>query len=792
MRALTEDWLLHEPGAEDFAAICLEHFDRLADQLEVRVSHHAVLGPLVAAMTEEQRATSREVARSGLREALAGRWEVYAESLRQHGTRYAALGLASHDWSALATVWSRLLVPVLVERLCREPGRLTAALVAMQALVDATMGVLGETYSAASSRRHERELQHWEALFQSIPWGICATDANGQVIELANEAFARAYGSDSRSMRGRTLASLYEPEELARITAIYSPRARQTGETSFETVHVRTDGSSFPVQVEAARIPGLDGGKAWALHIRDLTERHQIEALSVRGAELEAENRRVQEASRLKSEFLANMSHELRTPLNSILGFSELLHAGDVGTLTETQHDFVGDIHTSGQHLLRLINDVLDLSKVEAGKMQFFPESASLRGLIEEVTGVLRGVASARQVTLEIAVAEGLDEVYLDTVRLKQVLYNFLSNAIKFSPPRGRVVVSARPEGDVSFRIEVSDQGAGIAVADQGRLFKEFEQLDAGRTKSHGGTGLGLALTRRLVEAQGGAVGVESAEGAGSVFYAVLPCHSSVRSLLPQPRRIAGPRPDAPRVLVIEDDASDQERVVTALLGAGYAVDTATTGAQALRAASERDYEAITLDLVLPDTNGFTVLAALRRQHRSRKVPVIVISLLSEKVDAGFVVHDVLQKPLQPESLLSSLQRASITPPGDGPILVVDDDEPSSHLMVASLHQLGFRAVVAHDGQQALERARQEIPMAVVLDIVMPQLDGFGFLQRFRAEPRWGEIPVLIWTGKDLSPEEQRTLLQHAGAVLAKDGSGVRTVAEVIRRHLPAQRGVSP
>jgi CheY-like chemotaxis protein len=479
------------------------------------------------------------------------------------------------------------------------------------------------------------------------------------------------------------------------------------------------------------------------------------------------------------------MSHELRTPLNSIIGFSELLHLGEVGPMSAKQTEFVGDILASGRHLLRLISDVLDLSKVEAGKMEFYPERVELKSILDEVTSVLHPVARDKSIDITAAVDAAIGDVHLDPARIKQVLYNFLSNALKFSPRETCVNVRVRREGNTAFRIEVADNGPGISPEDQRRLFIEFEQLHRGRSKIHGGTGLGLALTRRIVEAQGGAVGVESALGKGSVFWAVLPRKSSGRGSLPQPRRIAGATPDAPRVLVVEDDGFDQERIVGMLVGAGYAVDTTATFAQAMQACEQHDYAAITLDLLLPDASGLDVLRAVRDCPRSREVPIIVVSVVTEQVMGGFVVHDVLTKPLAPDALLCSLERAGVLPPGTGPVLVVDDDSSSARLMVETLEQLGFRAVVAGDGHQALEKAQQERPSAVVLDLLMPHLDGIGFLDRFRAEPIWSHIPVLVWTVKDISPAERSELLQRTEAVMLKDGRGTRNLLHTLKDHLP-------
>ncbi len=257
--------------------------------------------------------------------------------------------------------------------------------------------------------------------------------------------------------------------------------------------------------------------------LREASARLEKEEIQRRSCELELQNRRIQEANRLKSEFLANMSHELRTPLNAIIGFAELLHDGHVDPTTPQHQEFLGDILASGRHLLQLINDILDLAKVEAGKIDFRPEPVDLGALLAEVSGTLRATAAARQLRLEASVDPAITDVVLDPGRFKQVVYNYASNALKFSRAGGRVEMLVRPEGTDALRLEVIDEGTGIAAEDLPRLFVEFEQLEAGASKRHQGTGLGLALTKRLVEAQGGVVGVTSVVGQGSTFFAVLP-----------------------------------------------------------------------------------------------------------------------------------------------------------------------------------------------------------------------------------------------------------------------------
>ena len=312
------------------------------------------------------------------------------------------------------------------------------------------------------------------------------------------------------------------PQDRVEVVRKFRAAVEASADWSLECRVVWPDASLHWIRLHGSRLEEGGGATRMLGIVADITESKHAEDARLSLHQLEAENRQFQEASRLKSQFLANMSHELRTPLNAIIGFAELIHAGAVKGDPLKEQRFLGHICTSGRHLLQLINDVLDLSKVEAGKFEFFPEPVDLAVLIHDVSDVLQTSIMQKNVRLSVDIAPTLGRVVIDAARLKQALYNYLSNAIKFSADHGQVQVRAFAEGAAQFRVEVEDHGIGIAATDVKRLFGDFEQLDAGHAKRHQGTGLGLALTRRLVRAQGGEVGVRSTLGEGSTFYLVL------------------------------------------------------------------------------------------------------------------------------------------------------------------------------------------------------------------------------------------------------------------------------
>jgi PAS domain S-box-containing protein len=515
----------------------------------------------------------------------------------------------------------------------------------------------------------------------------------------------------------------------------------------------------------------------------DNTARRQAEEVRLRSVHLEAENRQIHEANRLKSEFLANMSHELRTPLNAVIGFADILRASGANLSPDKRAEYLGHIATSGRHLLRLISDVLDLSKVESGKFDLAPEPLQLAQLANDAMGVLQAEAERKSVQMRVEIDPAVGELVLDPARLKQMLYNLLSNAIKFTGRGGRVVLRATPQGEHDVRIEVEDNGIGIAAADLPKLFHQFQQVHSGLAKTHPGTGLGLALTRQLAELHGGTVGVSSTPGVGSVFHLVLPRRIGAVAVAragtaPEPPAA----PDAPIALVIEDDSTDQAKLMQILRSAGYRVEVADTGQRALQMTAARRYDAITLDLLLPDRSGLEVLNELRAGGPNRGVPVVVVTMVTEtSALASFVVNDVLIKPIRSHELAAVLHRLASSHGRANTVLVVDDDAGARELMVASLQSLGIAALAASDGEQALQLLERHRPDAMILDLVMPGMNGFDLLHEVRRRPHFSRLPVFVWTHVRLSVDELKALSSSAQAVVGKLDDGLQVLTQQLR-----------
>jgi PAS domain S-box-containing protein len=611
----------------------------------------------------------------------------------------------------------------------------------------------------AAEQALQRSEERFRLLVASVKdYAILLLDPEGRV-DSWNEGAERINGWRAEEIVGQPISRFYLPEDVAaKKPERELENAIAHGRSEDEGWRVRKDGSRFWANVIVAPLYEDDGTlRGFAKVTRDFTERKKAEE-------------EIQRANRAKSDFLAMMSHELRTPLNSIIGFSEVLIDGKFGQLNERQSRYLNNVHASGRHLLGLINDLLDLSKIEAGRLEVALHPCSPRLILTEALATLQPAADAAKVELVVkpGAAGSSDAVAADAVRFKQVLYNLLSNAIKFTPPGGRVRVGTETIG-ARVRISIEDSGGGISAEDLPRLFVPFTQLENAKDKS--GTGLGLALTRELVELMGGRIGVDSPAGAGATFYIEL------ERVEPAPAPAAAGSleigSDSPLALIVDDDREAQELLALALHSHGYRTIVAATGEDALALARRVRPQVITLDVFLPTIDGWDVLRILRTDPGTADIPVVMVTISSDRRTAfalGAVEH--LVKPINQQSLMEALGRHSFTTKvRQRPvhILVVDDDSHQLELVRAALEPHGFLVRTELTGRAGLQAALSAPVDLLLLDLVMPDLSGIEVIQALRESPSGGKIPIILVTGQDITPEVRARLKGEVEAILAKN-----------------------
>lgn len=621
-------------------------------------------------------------------------------------------------------------------------------------------------------KKAEEALRQSEERFRLLisevtDYAILMLDPEGRIVSW-NAGAERIKGYKADEIIGQHFSRFYPTEDVEAGKPAYELKvASERGRYEEEGWRIRKDESRFWANVVITALrDGTDRLRGFAKVTRDITEHKRTQELIMHAKEV------AERASKFKDQFLSTMSHELRTPLNAVLGFSDLLADERYGPLNDRQRRYIDHIHTGGKHLLKLISDILDLSKIEAGRMELTREDVAVASAFSEVISGLYPLAEKKSQALLQQVEPNL-HVHADAVRLKQVLTNLVGNAIKFTPEGGRIELVAR-QVKKQVKIEVRDNGPGIPPEQQQRVFEAFVRLTQSGSATEG-TGLGLAITARLVELHGSTLGIESQPGEGACFYFSLPL---IAILQDQSAQTSTPVPrarKAPRILVIEDNPATGQLIQSQLASSGYETLRCDRPELAMEMAAVLQPDAVTLDLLMKRVHGFEVLLQLKNNPQTSKIPVIVVTIVDQPgVGTALGADEYLIKPVDKPTLLAAVERCLRSRGGAAPartILVVEDDLSTREMIVELLSGYGYAVSTAEDGEQARARVAQSLPEIVILDLMLPRISGLELLAEWRSNPRTAELSVFVLTSKDLTKEEEKYIHAHAESLFRKQNS---------------------
>lgn len=638
----------------------------------------------------------------------------------------------------------------------------------------------------SEEKRNEQRVAESETRFRTLVQNSAAviwtTTPDGRLLDNQTQ-WGRFTGQTPEQYRGTGWLNTVHPDDRQESLRLWQQAVAAKGIYDVEYRLRRNDGVWRSMSVRGVPVIDEHGEiREWVGMNTDITDRKQAQE------DLELAKETAEAANRAKSQFLANMSHELRTPLSAVIGYSELLEeemadAGDSANLED-----VRKIQSNARHLLSLINDVLDLSKIEADRMTVYAEDFAVNELVEGVRDTMSGLVEQKGNRLVLEAAPGLGTMHTDLVKLRQCIFNLIGNAAKFTEG-GSVTLQVERDGD-NVLFHISDSGIGMTPEQTSRLFERFSQADDSTTRRFGGTGLGLAITRAFCRLMGGDIEVRSVYGEGSTFTMRIPTVLPQQAVQAEAEPAATTEEEKQVVLVVDDDAAQRDLLRRFLEREGFAVRTAPDGKTGLDLARTLKPRAVLLDVMMPQMDGWSVLSSIKQDPETEHIPVVMVSFVNEPGLSEYLgAAETVQKPVEWNRLKHVMERFRGEP---GDVLVVDDDPDARKRLRTVFERDGWSVSTAENGLAALEIVTHAPPKIILLDLTMPVMDGFTFLHELRSRPGGGDIPVVVYTAR-LLDENERRQLEGADRVLVKGETDMRQLTGTLRALAPAgEHGVHP